>query len=258
LVRGRLAMGAAWSGLPPATALGTLSGTGYNGYRIDKVSLATEAGAPNGITVPALLFVPTASAAGKRPGVLYLNGAGKAADASDTGPIAAIARSGRVVLAIDARQWGESAYPACKGYDCKNHQNAVRALMLGRNLVGMQTRDALRALDYLASRPEVDPANLAVIGKANAGVSALFTSFINPNVKKVHLAATPASYLGIAGTQRPGELMDIVIGKVLADFDLPDLEARLPGRVTRTATTNADYAAWLDSGPYPIPRPRPR
>jgi hypothetical protein len=100
----------------------------------------------------------------------------------------------------------------------------------------------------------VDAANLAVIGKANAGVSALFTTFLNSKVKKVHLAGTPASYLGITGTQRPGEMMDIVIGKVLAYFDLPDLEAKLVGRVTRTAAANVvDYVAWLGAEPYPIP-----
>ena len=241
LVRARLAMGT-WSGVPAATAKGTLSGTGYTGYRVDKVTLATE----GGITVPALAFVP-AGYSGRRPGVLYLNDAGKAADASDTGPIAKVARSGRVVLAIDARQWGESAYPACSGYSCKNHGVAVRALMLGRNLVGMQTRDALRALDYLASRPEVDATNIAVIGKTNAGVPALFTAFLDARVRKVNLTLAPRSYLSVANTQRPGEVMGIVINKVLADFDLPDLEGALGTKVRRTTATNPDYVAWLNS-----------
>ncbi len=241
LVRTRLGMGA-WSGVPAATAKGTLSGAGYTGYRIDKVALATE----GGITVPALVFVPT-SYSGRRPGVLYLNDAGKAADASDTGPIAQIARSGRVVLAVDARQWGESAYPACSGYACKNHQIAVRALLLGRNLVGMQTRDALRALDYLASRPNVDAANIAVIGKTKAGVPALFTAFLDPRARKVNLTRAPRSYLSIANTQRPGEVMEIVINKVLADFDLPDLEGALGAKVTRTTATSPDYVSWLNS-----------
>ncbi len=162
LVRSRLEMGS-WSGLPSATAKGTVSGTGYT---IEKVALSTEAG----ITVPGLVFKPSGGS-GQRPGVLYLNNLGKGADASGTGPLAAIARSGRVVLAIDARQWGESAYPACKGDNCKNFTMAQRTLLIGRNLVGMQTRDALRALDYLASRSDVDAASLAVIGKSNAGVT---------------------------------------------------------------------------------------
>ncbi len=34
-------------------------------------------------------------------------------------------------------------------------------------------------------------------------------------------------------------MMDIVIGKVLADFDLPDLEAKLVGRVTRASAADA-------------------
>lgn len=244
LVRTRLDLGT-WSGPPAVTAKETLTATDY---RVEKITLATE----TGITVPGLVFVPT-NVTGRRSGVLYLNNLGKAADAGDTGPIAKIARSGRIVLAIDARQWGESAYPSCSGYSCKNNQVAVRALMLGKNLVGMQTRDAMRALDYLASRPDVDPANLAVIGKGKAGVHALFTAFLDARVKKVHLAGTPASYLSITNTQRPGELMDIVINKVLADFDLTDLQTVLGTRVNRTTTTNPDYVIWLKSSPFPLP-----
>jgi hypothetical protein len=63
----------------------------------------------------------------------------------------------------------------------------------------------------------------------------------------VNLTLAPRSYLSVANTQRPGEVMGIVINKVLADFDLPDLEGALGTKVRRTTATNPDYVAWLNS-----------
>jgi hypothetical protein len=42
----------------------------------------------------------------------------------------------------------------------------------------------------------------------------------------VNLTRAPRSYLSIANTRRPGEVMGIVINKVLADFDLRTWRAR--------------------------------
>jgi hypothetical protein len=39
--------------------------------------------------------------------------------------------------------------------------------------------------------------------------------------------------------------MPVVIHRVLADFDLPDLERALGAAVTRSASSAPDYAAWL-------------
>ncbi len=72
----------------------------------------------------------------------------------------------------------------------------------------------------------------------------MFTAFLDGRVKKVHLTSTPASYLTLANTQRPGEVMDLIINKVLADFDLPDLEKALGSKVTRASGT-PDYVKWL-------------
>ena len=73
--------------------------------------------------------------------MVYVNRAGKAADAAEGGPIEEIVRAGNIVLAVDPRGWGESAY---------ERQSAMRAILVGKPLVGMQTADVLRAFDWLA------------------------------------------------------------------------------------------------------------
>ena len=72
-----------------------------DGYHIEKLTYASEPG----IIVPSLLFVPE-NGEGRKPGVLYVNSKGKA---NSGGEIEALVKSGMVVLAIDARGWGETA-----------------------------------------------------------------------------------------------------------------------------------------------------
>jgi len=49
----------------------------------------------------------------------------------------------------------------------------------------MQVYDALRAFDYLAARPDVDPSRIGVIGKFNGGVVALLAPALEPKFRKL-------------------------------------------------------------------------
>ena len=51
--------------------------------------------------------------------------------------------------------------------------------------------DAKRALDYLASRPEVDPARLGAVGCSGGGALTTFIGALDPRVK----AVAPACYI---------------------------------------------------------------
>jgi len=69
-----------------------------------------------------------------------------------------LAQRGYVVLAPDARAFGERAP---NGQTCTWMMTA--ALLLGKTLVGMRVWDAMRAVDYLQTRPEVDPQRIACV-----------------------------------------------------------------------------------------------
>jgi cephalosporin-C deacetylase-like acetyl esterase len=199
------------------------------GYRIEKIGLEPEPG----ILVPALAFVPTAGAL-RKPAAIYVNPAGKAADAQERGRMDTMAREGNIVLAIDVRGWGESAPSALRTRDYnKSYQTAMRALLVGKTMAGMQTADLLAAFDYLASRSDVNPARITVFGKGKGGVLAMFAAVLEPRIEKVTTENTPASYMAMVRMKvfPEDDLVDAVVPGVLRDFDLPDVRKALGQRL---------------------------
>lgn len=238
LVRTRLAVPAE-RGIPAWDKRGTIE---RQGYTIEKIEMQPEPG----ITVPALAFVPSGGPA-RKPAVLWLNAEGKAADAGEGGAIESVVRAGNIVLAVDARGWGESAPPAGRrtGYSTP-YQTAQRAFLTGKTVVGMQTFDALRAFDYLNSRHDVDSGRIAAFGKGNGGVVALYAAALEPRIAKIGSQRAPSSYMEIVRARMHEGITDIVVPGVLRDFDLPDVAAALAPRTLWTAAEDRpDYAAWL-------------
>ncbi len=238
LLRGRLGVMAA-RGVPRSESRGALERAGY---RIEKLELYPE----EGITLPALLFRPSA-AAGSRPAVIYVNAEGKSADAGEEGVPAALARAGQIVLAVDLRGWGEGApvKEAKEGYS-KVYQTSMRALLTGRTMAGMQTGDVLASFDWLGSRPEVDRSRIALIGKGIGAVPVLFAAALEPRVARVACEKSPVSYLGIVRADMHQGITEIVLPGVLRDFDLPDVAASLrPRPLWVVSEAKPDYAAWL-------------
>src|SRR5207302_5586175 len=79
-----------------------------------------------------------------------------------------LARLGYVCLAVDAFGAGERAVDPGPG---TYHGGLLGASLwpAGVPLIGLQVYDNRRAVDYLASRPEVDPAKLAITGASGGG-----------------------------------------------------------------------------------------
>jgi len=191
---------------------------GREGYRVERITLDTEPG----IIIPTLLFLP-AYRNPRLEAVLWLNPAGKAADAAAGGEIEKLVLSGKAVFAIDARGWGETASPNARKY-----QTFMRAFLLDRTIMGMQTLDALRAIEYLRTRSEIDPNRISVAGKSTGGAVALYAAILDPAIARVR-AQRLTSYLEI--TRMPvHDALDVIVPGVLKDFDLPDIQKALGAR----------------------------
>ena len=162
--------------LPPRPALPkveTLWRQDRGDYWVEKFQFDNAAGS----TVSGYLLLPKAPAA-RHPAILYCHwhageydlGKEELFQAKHTPeePGPALVKRGYVVLAIDASGFGERNGqgpdgPAEKNYTAEETASKFN-LWVGRTFWGMLVRDDLMALDYLASRPEVDPARLGVTG----------------------------------------------------------------------------------------------
>jgi dienelactone hydrolase len=91
------------------------------------------------------------------------------------------AEKGLVTLAIDSWCFGERKHEA----DGRVGEEDAFKLMLwrGQVLFGMMLFDEIRALDYLASRPEVDAQRLGVLGMSMGATKAWWLAALDPRLK---------------------------------------------------------------------------
>jgi len=62
---------------------------------------------------------------------------------------------------------------------------SVWALMLGKTTIGRRVWDAIRTIDYLQSREDVDKDSIGMMGISGGGTTTLFTSAIDERIKAV-------------------------------------------------------------------------
>jgi len=158
---------------PKVPKVETLSSEDRGDYILEKFRFDNEAGS----TVPGYLFLPK-NGAGKAAGILYCHWHGGEyeigkeelfqARHTPEAPGPALAKRGFVVVGIDAYCFGERNGSGPGGPDEKGKEGEQTAgkfnLWAGRTLWGMMLRDDLMALDYMVSRPEVDPGRVGVMG----------------------------------------------------------------------------------------------
>src|SRR5579864_2745775 len=131
----------------------------HEGYTLERLVLDL-----NGIEpVPALLLVPH-NRKPRAPGMLYIHWHGGMYDLGKEQLLKGVqaqpayapvcAEKGLVTLAIDSWCFGERKHEKDGG---QGEQDAFKLMLWrGRVLYGMMMFDEFRAMDYLASRPEVD------------------------------------------------------------------------------------------------------
>ena len=98
-----------------------------------------------------------------------------------------LARKGYVVQAIDAYAFGErrSQGPAGKKEEGGRTESSLFKTFLweGRTLWGMMVRDDLLALNYLASRREVDPDRIAAMGMSMGSTRTWWAAALDDRIK---------------------------------------------------------------------------
>ena len=213
-----------------------------------------------GDTVPGLLFLPQ-QPAGRRPALLYCHwhageydlGKEELFQARHTPepPGPAWARRGYVVIAVDASGFGERNGHGPDGPGEKNYAAEETAskfnLWVGRTFWGMLLRDDLMALDYLASRPEVDPDRIGVTGMSMGATRTWWLMALDERLKAGVAIAYMTRYQNLIAH---GSIAEHDIGyfvpSVLSHFDSEAIIALIAPRPVLFQTGDQDPGSPVD------------
>ena len=91
-----------------------------------------------------------------------------------------MAREGYLTIVPDSRAFGELS-PTPAQDTCNTHFN--RGLLLGINLLTLNIWDMMRVVDYLVTRPEVDPGRVGAMGLSWGGTRTTFLSAMDERIK---------------------------------------------------------------------------
>ncbi|MDR3690047.1 MAG: alpha/beta hydrolase family protein [Fimbriimonas sp.] len=87
--------------------------------------------------------------------------------------------AGFVVVAIEQASFGRRMTPGSEDRGSSCMRDSMAALMLGETMIGWRAFDAMRALDLLRTRPEVDPERIAVLGISGGGLTSFWAACLD-------------------------------------------------------------------------------
>ena len=146
------------------------------------------------MSVPAYVLIPKSRRRGERlPAILssHGHGVGKIAQvgpdaqaAGYRGHAYSFACRGFVTIAPDYRRFGERADDPqhYAGRDPCN-VNFIKGSLLGLNLLALDIWDAMRCIDYLRRRPEVDHDRIGAVGSSFGGTMTMYIAALDDRVK---------------------------------------------------------------------------
>ena len=176
---------------------------------------------------------------------------------------AELARRGYVVVCIDMFYWGERrmlldsdaedwrtrpASMSKERIEEFNHRAGQNEQLVARSLLtagvswpGVMLWDDIRTVDYLASRPEVDPARLGCVGLSVGGYRSFMLGALHPRMK----AAVDVGWMTSLATQIRNKVIHTVgltfhVAGLYRYVDLPDLSALIAPRALMTIIGSRD------------------
>jgi len=174
---------------PERTPLNPVVRAAYerDGYRIEKVVFWSMPGVP----VTANVFSPAAP--GRHPAVVM--SCGHSVDAKDAPrylrACVIAAKRGFVALMFDPYEQGERQ--TGEPYISTRHHNQIGLLgsLMDWSMPLLRVWDGMRAIDYVASRMDVDPSRIGYMGQSGGGTLTALMEAADPRIR----AAAPSCYL---------------------------------------------------------------
>lgn len=241
-------LNAAFGPLPPRTPLvpRVWRTDDHGAFRIDQVTFESRPG----FLVSANLYLP--AGAHNVPGVLFTCGhsANGKAYALYNVTCQRLVRAGYAVLAYDPINQGErdlyshldTGGRLTRQSPCDGHNIIGRQLhACGEWLGAWRVWDGLRALDYLAQRPEVDGAQLAVTGQSGGGTLSAYLWAMEPRFRAVASSCWTSSYLLDIENGMPADEEQYPPGWLAAGLDKIDFFTVRAGQPTLLLGQEQDF-----------------
>jgi dienelactone hydrolase len=232
--------------LTPLSPLGG-EGSGVRGLGVAKSDPLTPTLSPRGEEGE---DKKTPAAPRRIPGVLVPCGHsanGKAAEAYQRACIL-MAKNGLAVLCYDPIGQGEriqlldaTGKPAIAGSTSEHTMCGIGALLVGRSTAHYRIWDGIRSLDYLASRPEVDPERLGCAGNSGGGTLTAYLMALDDRI----LAAAPSCYITslerLFATIGPQDAEQNITGQVAFGMEHADYITMRAPKPTLILTGTRDF-----------------
>ena len=244
-------------GFPERTPLNarTVRTIQADGYHIENVIYESQ---PRH-HVTANLYIPDSD--GRFPGVVVSSGhsrTGKTADYNQRFGIM-LAKHGIAALCFDPIGQGERSQilddqgkPKYSSTTTEHFLMGVGSTLVGRNTATYRVWDGMRSIDYLISRPEIDPARIGYTGCSGGGT---LTSYVMALDERV-TCAVPACYLTtfrrLIETIGPQDAEQNIFGQIAFGLDQPDyvlMRAPRPTLISWPAPLFVSYChkSWISN-----------
>jgi dienelactone hydrolase len=219
----------------------------------------TKATARDGFTIEHLLFeslpeyfvtanLYRPAGAGRFPAILMSMGHWESGKGAGQLLASNLARKGFIVLAYDPVGQGErqQAYDPRFGTSLiggpteQHFSNGAAAILMGQSVARYFVHDGMRAIDYLLTRPDVDPARIGATGCSGGGTQTTYIAALDDRVK----VAAPACYMNSFQTLFTGSIGDSeqsVPGFLAAGLDQTDYVELFAPKPWLISSTEADF-----------------
>ena len=159
-----------------------------------------------------------------------------------------MARHGMAALCFDPIGQGErsqildsSGQPQFSGTTTEHFLVGVGSILVGRNTARYRVWDAMRSIDYLVSRPEIDADRIGITGCSGGGTLSSYVMALDERVT----CAAPSCYLTtfrrLIETIGPQDAEQNIFGQVAFGLDQPDYVLLRAPRPTLISSTTADF-----------------
>jgi cephalosporin-C deacetylase-like acetyl esterase len=245
-------------GLPEKTPLNpkVLGTTQAEGFRIEKILYDSQPNFP----VTALLYLPDAQPSAphqKLPAIVIAPGHGFTGKASDFTFASTFARNGFAVFSYDPIGQGERLqYPdpsdpsktLVKAATGEHGEAGLQPTLIGDALARTFAWDGIRAVDYLISRPEIDPNRIGAFGCSGGGTMTALLGALDARVHVIAVACYLTSFDTLLPSIGPQDSEQSTPNFIASGLDFPDwveLAAPHPYAIIATAQDMFPYAGAL-------------